>query len=88
MVPNRESNIKNNNDKTKFAQNLINTHITYVESPEQRVAMKLFNFGVTEGEFLEMQKLLNCGQPTIVNIANHLRDSWRCYSQERYDNEQ
>lgn len=67
----------------RFTKNLkhtleeINTHITYAYSPEYLVAKSLHKQGITEADFFNMRDKLNVDYPTIVKIANCLRDLWR-----------
>jgi hypothetical protein len=61
----------------KFTQGLIAAHITYAYSPEQIVAIELYRKGITEADFFNMRHKLGIDEPTLIRIANHLRDTWR-----------
>lgn len=68
-------------EKIKFTKGLIAAHITNAYSPEEFVSMELFRKGITEGDFLRMQGRLGIDKPTVVAIANYLRDAWRIKSE-------
>lgn len=65
------------NKDVKFAQGLIKAHIINAYSPEQLVAIELFRKGITEADFFNMRHKLGIDEPTVIRIANHLRDTWR-----------
>ena len=67
-------------DKVFITRDAIREYIIAPLPPEEHVALILYRKGITEEEFLNMQNSLNVNQPTIIRIANHLRDKWRKYN--------
>ena len=64
-------------EKLKFTRDLITAHIINSYTPEELIAMELFRKGITEAEYFNMRHGLNVDEPTVIKIANYLRDNWR-----------
>jgi hypothetical protein len=64
-------------EKLRFTRDLITAHIINAYSPEELIAMELFRAGITEADYFNMRKGLNTDEPTVIRIANYLRDTWR-----------
>ncbi len=64
-------------NKLRIAREQIQEKIIDPNPPEKDVAIMLFLYGITEGDFIAMRRELLIDDPTHLKILNYLRDEWR-----------